>query len=55
MTPYILQLAIGVHAVFEGIAIGIEGDFSDCFGIGTIWITLLAAAVVCHKWVFILL
>ena len=33
----------GIHAVFEGLAIGIEKDVSTCLGI--------AIAVVCHKWV----
>lgn len=51
LAPYILQIAIGtdvrnslgIHAVFEGLAIGIEQQVSTCTGI--------AAAVVCHKWV----
>lgn len=42
MAPYILQLAIGIHAVFEGLAIGIENKVPDCIGIAT--------AVICHKW-----
>jgi len=42
LTPYILQLAIGIHATFEGMAIGIQKDPAECAGIG--------AAVVCHKW-----
>lgn len=55
LTPYILQIAIGIHAVnnyfvsfelnyqtFEGMAIGIEQEISSCIGI--------ALAVVCHKW-----
>jgi len=41
-TPYILQIAIGIHATFEGMAIGIQTELSACIGI--------AAAVVCHKW-----
>ena len=42
LTPYLLQIAIGIHAVFEGLAIGIESSISNCLG--------LAIAVVCHKW-----
>jgi len=42
LTPYILQIAIGIHATFEGMAIGIETEFAGCFGI--------ALAVICHKW-----
>jgi zinc transporter 1/2/3 len=45
LAPYILQIAIGIHAVFEGLAIGIENEVSTCIGI--------SAAVVCHKWVMI--
>jgi len=41
-TPYILQIAIGIHATFEGLAIGIAPDYAGCLGI--------ALAVVCHKW-----
>jgi zinc transporter 1/2/3 len=33
ITPYILQVAIGLHAIFEGLAIGIEEHRSDCLGI----------------------
>jgi len=40
--PYILQIAIGIHATFEGMAIGIENEFAGCLGI--------ALAVICHKW-----
>lgn len=40
--PFILQIAIGIHAVFEGLAIGIEKDPSLIVGI--------TIAVVCHKW-----
>jgi len=42
MAPYILQIAIGIHATFEGMAIGIENTITSCLGI--------AAAVICHKW-----
>jgi len=42
LTPYILQVAIGIHATFEGMAIGIETERTACLGI--------ALAVICHKW-----
>ena len=40
--PYILQVAIGIHAVFEGMAIGIEKNAGEVLGI--------TAAVIFHKW-----
>ncbi|KAM3141595.1 hypothetical protein pb186bvf_006200 [Paramecium bursaria] len=49
LTPFILQIAIGkykfilgIHAVFEGLAIGIVQEVPECIGI--------SLAVVCHKW-----
>ncbi|KAL4501594.1 hypothetical protein ABPG72_018645 [Tetrahymena utriculariae] len=42
LAPYILQVAIGIHAVFEGLAIGIEQQTVKCLSI--------TIAVVCHKW-----
>lgn len=42
LAPYILQVAIGIHAVFEGLAIGIETE--------TIKVLSIGIAVVCHKW-----
>ncbi len=42
MTPYLLQIAIGIHAVFEGLAIGIEKETTVVLGI--------ALAVCFHKW-----
>ncbi|EGR27854.1 zip zinc transporter family protein, putative [Ichthyophthirius multifiliis] len=42
LAPYLLQVAVGIHAVFEGLAIGIENDWLKCL--------TLAAAVCCHKW-----
>ncbi|KRX05287.1 hypothetical protein PPERSA_00588 [Pseudocohnilembus persalinus] len=42
LTPYILQIAIGIHALFEGIAIGIQTQWSQALGI--------ALAVIAHKW-----
>ena len=40
--PYILQVAIGIHAVFEGLSIGLETEVARVLG--------LSLAVVCHKW-----
>ena len=40
--PYILQIAIGIHAVFEGLAIGITKKEWECIA--------LTLAIVCHKW-----
>ncbi|CAD8111030.1 unnamed protein product [Paramecium primaurelia] len=40
--PYILQIAVGIHAVFEGLSIGIQEEVSLCIGI--------ALVVCCHKW-----
>ncbi|CAK66732.1 unnamed protein product (macronuclear) [Paramecium tetraurelia] len=40
--PYILQIAVGIHAVFEGLSIGIQEEVSLCIGI--------AVVVCCHKW-----
>lgn len=42
LAPYILQIAIGIHATFEGMSIGLEQDVASCLGI--------ALAVICHKW-----
>lgn len=35
-------MAIGIHAVFEGLSIGLETELARCVGI--------ALAVLCHKW-----
>lgn len=29
MTPFVLMIALGVHATFEGIAVGIESNLGD--------------------------
>ncbi|EAR98824.1 metal cation transporter, ZIP family protein (macronuclear) [Tetrahymena thermophila SB210] len=42
ITPIILQIALGIHASLEGLAIGVEQDFSKCLTI--------ALAVLVHKW-----
>jgi zinc transporter 1/2/3 len=42
MAPYILQIAIGIHATFEGLAIGIEVEVAKVLGI--------FLAVLFHKW-----
>ncbi|KAL4505217.1 hypothetical protein ABPG72_016284 [Tetrahymena utriculariae] len=42
ITPIILQIALGIHATLEGLAIGVEQDFSKCLTI--------ALAVLVHKW-----
>ncbi|KAL4505219.1 hypothetical protein ABPG72_016286 [Tetrahymena utriculariae] len=41
-TPIILQIALGIHGTLEGLAIGVEQDFSKCLTI--------ALAVLVHKW-----
>lgn len=43
LTPYVLQIALGIHAIFEGLAIGIQNDWLICLGI--------SLAVCFHKWV----
>ena len=42
LTPFILQIAIGIHAVFEGLSIGLAKDTGE--------VLALSAAVICHKW-----
>ncbi|EAR98829.1 metal cation transporter, ZIP family protein (macronuclear) [Tetrahymena thermophila SB210] len=42
ITPFVLQIALGIHATLEGLAIGVEQDFSKC-----LTITL---AILVHKW-----
>ncbi|EGR32461.1 zip zinc transporter family protein, putative [Ichthyophthirius multifiliis] len=39
--PYLLQIAFGITAILEGLAIGLEKDWVKCL--------ILAAAVLCHK------
>ncbi|EGR31297.1 zip zinc transporter family protein, putative [Ichthyophthirius multifiliis] len=42
LKPYILQVAFGIHATLEGLAIGLENNWIKCL--------ILVAAVLCHKW-----
>jgi len=42
LTPYILMIALSVHSVFEGIAVGLQDDPAD------IWSFLIAIGT--HKW-----
>ena len=42
ITPYILLLALGFHGLFEGIALGIQGEVRDAL--------FLSLAIVAHKW-----
>ncbi|KAL4462640.1 hypothetical protein ABPG74_000470 [Tetrahymena malaccensis] len=42
ITPFILQIALGIHATLEGLSIGVEQDFSQCITI--------SLAVLVHKW-----
>ena len=41
MTPIILLTGLGVHSIFEGLALGISGDFDK--------VLLYAIAIVLHK------
>ena len=40
--PYLLQVAVGIHAVFEGLSIGLATEVSE--------VLALSLAVTCHKW-----
>ena len=42
LTPYILLIALSVHGLFEGTALGIQKNFKDCIFLGI--------AIVSHKW-----
>lgn len=41
MTPFILMIALSVHSIFEGMALGLTSDFNDTLNI--------AIAIVIHK------
>lgn len=42
VTPYILLIALSVHGLFEGMALGVMNTFKDC--------SLLFLAIILHKW-----
>lgn len=42
LTPIVLMLALSTHAVFEGLAVGLENNKSN------LWTLVLAIS--CHKW-----
>jgi zinc transporter 1/2/3 len=41
-TPYLLLIALSIHGLFEGIALGVQEDFRDIF--------FLLLAILAHKW-----
>lgn len=43
LTPYLLLLALSIHACFEGLALGLQGSFSEIF--------YMFLAISFHKWV----
>jgi zinc transporter 1/2/3 len=42
MTPYILLVALSIHGLFEGTALGVQQNFNEA--------VFLAIAIVAHKW-----
>ena len=42
ITPYILLIALSVHGIFEGIALGVMNTIREC--------SILFSAIVLHKW-----
>ena len=42
LTPYILLLALSLHGIFEGIALGVINNNSECI--------VLFIAIIAHKW-----
>jgi zinc transporter 1/2/3 len=42
ITPYILLIALSVHGVFEGIALGVMNTIKEC--------SILFSAIILHKW-----
>ena len=42
ITPYILLIALSVHGVFEGIALGVMNTLKEC--------SILFSAIILHKW-----
>ena len=42
ITPYILLVALSVHSIFEGIALGVMNTIKEC--------SILFSAIILHKW-----
>mgnify|MGYP002523995745 CR=1 FL=1 len=42
ITPYILLIALSVHGIFEGIALGVMNTLKEC--------SILFSAIILHKW-----
>ena len=42
LTPYILLMALSLHGIFEGIALGVLNNNSECI--------ILFIAIIAHKW-----
>ena len=42
ITPYILLIALSVHGIFEGIALGVMNTIKEC--------SILFSAIIFHKW-----
>ena len=42
LTPYILLMALSLHGIFEGIALGVMNSNSECI--------ILFIAIIAHKW-----
>jgi zinc transporter ZupT len=41
MTPFVLLIGLGTHAIFEGLALGMSSDYDSTF--------IFAAAIFLHK------
>ena len=41
MTPFILMIALSVHSIFEGLAVGLATEMKDCVN--------MVIAIVIHK------
>lgn len=42
ITPYILLIALSLHGIFEGIALGVMNTFKEC--------SILFSAIILHQW-----
>jgi zinc transporter 1/2/3 len=42
ITPYILLIALSVHGIFEGMALGVMNTIKEC--------SILFSAIILHKW-----